>query len=57
MWGVEDVMAYTGLSRKAAIRMLNLESCPKLPRSKKQKFRVPREAFIKWFVGGQYEEV
>lgn len=52
MWGVKEIMEYTGMSRKAVIRMLNIAGCPKLPRSKGQTFRVPKVAFINWFEGG-----
>jgi len=55
MWGMAEVMEYTGMSRKGATRLLNLKSCPKLPRKKGQTFRVPKEAFIRWFEGGKYE--
>lgn len=56
MWGVQEVMNYTGMSRKAVIRLLNTKGCPVMPRKKKEKFRVPREAFIKWIEGGSYDE-
>lgn len=54
-WGVLEVMNFTGLGRKAAIHVLNTEGCPVLPRVKNGKFRVPAEAFVKWWNGGRYE--
>lgn len=56
IWGIADVMQYTGLSRKAVTHLLNSKTAPVLPRKKNEKFRIPKEAFIKWFNGGSYEK-
>lgn len=55
VWGLADVMAYTGMSRKAATKLLKESGAPVLPRKKNEKFRIPKDAFIEWFKGGQYE--
>ena len=55
VWGIAEVMAYTGMSRKAVIKMLNKSGAPVLPRKKNETFRIPKEAFIEWFRGGNYE--
>lgn len=57
IWNVADVMAFTGLSRKATIRLLQTTDAPVLPRQKNQKFLIPKEPFIEWWQGGKYEEV
>lgn len=57
IWKIADVMAYTGLSRKAVVRMLNNTDAPLLPREKNETFRVPSEAFKNWWQGGQYDKI
>ena len=37
---------------KEATRIVNMEGCPVLPRSKWQTFRIPEEAFDEWVKGG-----
>ena len=49
MWGIEEVMEYTGLTRRGATRLLKTEGCPTMPRGKGEKYQVPSQGFIKWF--------
>lgn len=55
VWGIREVMQYTGLSRKAVTHLLNCKTAPVLPRKKNEKFRIPKDAFVEWFKGGKYE--
>lgn len=47
-----DVMQLLNLSRKEATRILNMPGCPKLPRTKRQRFRVIKDPFLEWVAGG-----
>ncbi|MBR2999688.1 MAG: helix-turn-helix domain-containing protein [Oscillospiraceae bacterium] len=49
MWGVKDVMAYLGVGRATATRILHMRGCPTLPREKFGSYRVRKEAFIRWW--------
>lgn len=49
---IEDVMEELGIGRKKATHLLNMKSCPKLPRKKGCKYLVPRQAFDEWVNGG-----
>ena len=49
--GIEDVMGILKVSRKEATRILNMPGCPKLPRTKGQRFRVVKEPFLAWVAG------
>lgn len=53
--GIKEVMELLGVSERLATRILNAEGCPILPRCKGQKFRVPKDRFIKWWEAGGYE--
>lgn len=45
---VEGVMELLGVSRKQAIRILNMKRCPILPRRKGGHYLVPKAALIEW---------
>lgn len=49
---LSEVAALLGVSKKEATRILNLPGCPVLPREKNGRFRVPKEAFMRWIEGG-----
>lgn len=49
---IEDVMTELNVGRATATRILNMKSCPTLPRKKNQKFLVPEEAFREWVARG-----
>ena len=53
--GIKEVMAILDVGRETATAILNMPSCPCLPRRKGQTFRVPKEAFLEWIRSGQYE--
>lgn len=53
--GLREVTELLQCSRKEATRILNLPGCPVLPRCKKGRFRVPKEAFLAWIAGGCHE--
>ena len=53
--GIKDVMEMLGVGREMATHILNSPDCPKLPRRKGQKFRVPKGKFVKWWEAGGYE--
>lgn len=49
IWTLQDVMAYTGLGRKAATALLNRKGCPLVGKHQKNcKYLVRKEAFISW---------
>lgn len=50
--GLKDVAEKLQISYKEATRIVNMEGCPKLPRSKWQTFRIPEEAFDEWVKAG-----
>lgn len=50
--GLKEVMDKLQISYKEATRLVNMESCPKLPRGKWQTFRIPEEAFDAWVKAG-----
>ena len=50
--GTEEVMQLLGVSRKEALRILNLPGCPILPRTKWQHFRVVKDPFLEWISNG-----
>lgn len=50
--GLKEVMNKLQISYKEATRIVNLDGCPVLPRSKGQTFRIPEEAFDAWVKGG-----
>ncbi len=49
---LEDVMQLLNVSRKEATRILNMPGCPKLPRTKGQRFRVIKGPFLDWIASG-----
>ena len=49
---LEDVMRLLNVSRKEATRILNMPGCPKLPRTKGQRFRVIKDPFLEWIGSG-----
>ena len=53
--GLKEVAQLLQISRREATRILNLPGCPTLPRCKKGRFRVPKEAFLAWMEGGCHE--
>lgn len=54
-WELKDVMAYTGLSRRKAIKLLNMETCPTLPREKGFMYFVPSGAFKDWYDNARWQ--
>lgn len=50
--GLKEVAKKLQISYKEATRIVNMEGCPVLPRSKWQTFRIPEEAFDEWVKGG-----
>lgn len=50
LWGIKDIMAYTGVGRPSAERYAK-ESGLSLPRMKGGPWRVPAQAFTEWFKG------
>ena len=51
-WSLADVMAWTGLSERAATRLLNQKGCPLHKRAKNQSYKVPAKAFREWYEAG-----
>ncbi len=45
---IEEAMKITGLGRAKLTALLNTKGCPLLPRRPRQKYVIPRDAFIKW---------
>lgn len=54
MWTLGDVMEYTGLTRRKAARLLDMDSCPTLPRIKGHAYLVPSKAFISWYESAEW---
>lgn len=50
--GLKEVAEKLQISYKEATRIVNLDGCPVLPRSKGQTFRIPEEAFDAWVKAG-----
>ena len=48
LWNVNGVQELLGVSRKRAIRILNMKRCPVLPRGKGGHYLVPKNALREW---------
>lgn len=49
IWTLRDVMAYTGLGKKAATALLNRKGCPLVGKhTPNTKYLVRKDAFIDW---------
>ena len=56
IWGMPEVMAFTGKTRYQCKKLMKLDGCPikKVEGVVYEKYQGPRDKFIDWIVSGEF---